>query len=164
MYFIFGKFGNRVSRYYVIPKKLVDNRRSRYLQGLSESAEISVDYVCSEAECRHILQAIVQNKSLSPYFFVPFARLCQVLTVDSDFLTQLIPLYQVSCRNMPYVRPLLFTLWRSIYRSLVQDLCLRCLGKRLTYEQTKDYSVFKKTIRDLCGWKIRNSHELWNGQ
>ena len=60
MYFIFGKFGNRVSRYYVIPKKLVDN--SRYLQGLSESAEISVDYVCSEAECRHILQAIVREQ------------------------------------------------------------------------------------------------------
>ena len=158
MHFVFGKH-----LWIPIPQKLVE--KSHYLsclKRLGKESEIDVSHVCTLHECFKIVQAITEDKTVAPYFFNPCTRLCHVLSVDKELLKQLIPLHEVSCRNMPYLIPMLFTLWRSTYKEIVQDLCLQHLGKRLTHEQTKTYEEFRKTIRTLCECKIRNSRELYN--
>ena len=166
MYLVFTS-DNGVDRL-PVPRRLLND--SHFLIVISSSTkgqnyldpEIPLNHVCSSEECVEILQAIEANRQVKPDCFVACARFCQELSIDCALLTQLVPLHQVSCRNMPYLCPVLFTLWRSDYRELVTDICERCLGKKLTKTQTKNYQAFKTNIRNLCAWKIRHSRELYN--
>ena len=154
-----------------IPQPLIDNSpwlKEIYTKGhvsnlapQSNESDIHINHICSLEECKEIIQAIENEINVTHQHFVACVRFCHELAVDEKLLQRLLPLHHVSCTNMPHLCPVLFSLWRSRYRELTQEIYSRCLQTKLNQEQTSTYSTFKTTIRNLCAMKIRHSRQIY---